>query len=267
MQPTLHIGPERNAGSVAGIGTRSYMKRGILLTFAGLLLSAWGLVVWSAMHMAAPVVTLMMPMQSAWTLSEVAAVWMMWAVMMGAMMLPSAVPVVVIHSRVSSARGGEPGAESRWFMAAYLVMWSFFSVAAAGLQWLLQFTGALSRMLVITQGWLACALLIGAGLYQLTPAKFACLQRCRTPIGFFATEWRQGRFGAFRMGVRYGSYCVGCCWALMAVLFVFGAMNLAAILVLTAGIAAEKLLPQGARTGQALGVMLIAWGLLLPFLR
>ncbi|MDH5273827.1 MAG: DUF2182 domain-containing protein [Gammaproteobacteria bacterium] len=216
------------------------MKQGILLTLAGLLPSARRLVVWSAMHMAAPVVTWMMPKQSAWTLPEVAAVWTMWAVMMGAMMLPFAVRRSPFPSPSFTA-APHPRVEARPVLKAagsWLLTWSR-GRSPASLR-LLQFTGVLSRMLVISQAWLACALLISAGLYQLTPAKSACLQGCRTPIGFFATVRRQGRFGAFRMGARQGSYCVGCCWAL---------------------------LPQGARTGQALGVMLIAWGLLLPLLR
>ena len=240
-------------------------KPAILLTLAGLSIVAWGLVVWSIVHMDAPIVTLMMPMMSAWTLSEAAAVWMMWAVMMAAMMLPSAVPVVMAHQRITRLRRSGSGWESRYFVVGYLVAWSVFSLAAAALQWLLQYLGVLSHMLVVTQAWLAAAVLVAAGLYQLLPVKVACLQKCRSPVGFLLTEWRPGRAGALRMGLHHGAYCIGCCGALMAVLFVFGVMNLAAIAVLSVAVAAEKLLPQGRRASQALAVLLIAWGLALPW--
>jgi predicted metal-binding membrane protein len=238
---------------------------GILLTLAGLSLAAWGLVIWSIVHMDAPVVSLMMPMMSAWTLPEAAAVWLMWAVMMAAMMLPSAAPVIVAHRRVARLRCGEGSRESRYFVTGYLLAWSAFSLAAAALQWGLQGLGVLSHMLVVTQAWLAGGILVAAGLYQLRPAKVACLQQCRSPVGFLLTEWRSGRAGALRMGLHHGAYCVGCCWALMAVLFVFGVMNLLAIAVLSTAVAAEKLLPQGRRAAQGLAILLIAWGLILPF--
>ena len=130
---------------------------------------------------------------------------------------------------------------------------------------MLQRMGVLSPMLVVTHSPLAALMLMGAGVYQFTPAKNACLKVCRTPIGFFVTGWRPGRWGALRMGLEHGAYCIGCCWALMAMLFVFGVMSLASILVLATAVAAEKLLPWGARIGQLLGVVLVGWGLYLLF--
>lgn len=237
---------------------------GILLTLATLSLVAWSLVVWSIVHMDAPIVSLMMPMMSAWTLPEAAAVLLMWAVMMAAMMLPSAVPVILAHRRIAQRRQGGTPLESRYFVVGYLLTWTMFSLGAAALQWSLQRLGVLSHMLVVTQAWLAGGILVLAGIYQLLPVKSACLQKCRAPLGFLLTEWRSGRWGALRMGLHHGTYCVGCCWALMAVLFTFGVMNLIAIAVLSTAVAAEKLLPEGWRTSQAMAVLLIVWGLVLP---
>jgi predicted metal-binding membrane protein len=235
------------------------------MLLAALALAGWTLVVWSVLSRGAPWVALTMPMRVAWTLPEAVAVWLMWAVMMGAMMLPSATPVVVLHRRLSAARHGSAEMEGRHFVAGYLAAWSLFSLAAAGTQWLLQLMGVLSPMLVVTHSPLAALMLMGAGVYQFTPAKNACLKVCRTPIGFFVTGWRPGRWGALRMGLEHGAYCIGCCWALMAMLFVFGVMSLASILVLATAVAAEKLLPWGARIGQLLGVVLVGWGLYLLF--
>jgi predicted metal-binding membrane protein len=213
--------------------------------------------------MDAPFVASMMPMMSAWTLQQTVAVWMMWAVMMGAMMLPSAVPVVLAHRHIAEARHCDAAAENRCFLAAYFAAWSLFSLAATAVQWLLQLLGVLSHMLVVTNGWVAGGMLIVAGAYQFTPLKDACLRACRTPIGFFVTEWRPGRIGAMRMGFKHGAYCIACCWAIMAMLFVFGVMNLIVILMLATVVAAEKLLPWGAVMSRVFGGVWLCWGLYL----
>ncbi|NIA70932.1 DUF2182 domain-containing protein [Pelagibius litoralis] len=246
------IGPDRSP----------YFRNGALL-LAGLLTAGWGLTLWSITHMDAPLVRLMMPLQSAWSAQEVFLVWLMWAVMMGAMMLPSAVPMILIHRRVAGSRQASKAAAtaSLWFIFAYLMVWSCFSAAAAASQWGLQSAGLLSPMLVIREPWLAGCVLIAAGVVQWTPLKQVCLKKCRTPIGFLITEWRKGRLGALIMGTKHGAYCVGCCWALMALLFVLGVMNLAAILALTSIVAIEKLAPFGERLGQWSGAGLVAWGI------
>jgi predicted metal-binding membrane protein len=236
-----------------------------LLALVGLTALAWVLVIWSSRNMDAPLVMAMMPMTNAWTTLEASMVWVMWAVMMGAMMLPSVYPVIVMHRRVAASRpGGCPG-DTRYFVAAYLIAWAVFSLAATVAQWALQSTGVLSRMLVITQGWLAGVLLVVAGIYQFTPLKDSCLGSCRTPIGFFITHWRTGPLGAFSMGLRHGLYCIGCCWALMALLFVFGVMSLQAIALLATAVAVEKLAPGGTLSSRTLGVIFVAWGLLAIF--
>jgi predicted metal-binding membrane protein len=180
---------------------------------------------------------------------------------MGAMMLPSAIPMMLIHRRVAAKRDPETHNASRWFLAAYLLTWTLFSLAAAVLQWSFQRTDVLSHMLMI-QGPLVCGgILVGAGVFQLTPLKAMCLHKCRTPIGFLLTNWRSGRIGAFQMGFKHGQYCIGCCWALMMVLFVGGVMNLTTIAVLSGIVTIEKLAPRGKLFSQLGGGLLIFWGL------
>lgn len=223
----------------------------------------WVFVVWTTVDMNSPLVKLMMPQHTAWSALEMAFVWLMWALMMGAMMLPSAVPMIMIHRRVTVERMDleNASATNGWFTFAYLLVWSGFSAAAAAMQWGLQSIGKLSPMLALNETWLGGIILVAAGVIQWTPFKHACLNKCRTPIGFLATEWRPGRGGALIMGAQHGAYCVGCCWALMAVLFVFGVMNLTAIVALATIVAIEKLFPFGDRFGQAGGGILVAWGI------
>jgi len=197
-----------------------------------------------------PIVQLMMPMSSRWTVPELAMVVVMWSVMMGAMMLPSAMPMILSHRRMSPRnQGGRHSA----FVVAYLLIWSGFSCAAALLQWWLQKQGLLSRMLVLTDGVIAGAILIGIGLFQFTQLKDVCLNTCRTPLGFLMTEWRDGTAGAFGMGLKHGASCVGCCWALMATLFVFGVMNVMAVALLATAVALEKLTPWGVQIARLIG--------------
>lgn len=224
-------------------------------------LIGWGLILWSSTNMSSSLVALMMPMNSNWEFKEIIAVWLMWAVMMGAMMLPSAIPMVVIHRRVAAKRDPETRNASRWFLIAYLLTWVLFSMAATALQWSFQWADVLSHMLKIHEPAVGGGILIAAGIFQLSPLKRACLHKCRTPIGFLLTNWRTGRKGAFQMGLKHGQYCIGCCWALMAVLFVGGVMSLTTIAVLSAIIAMEKLAPRGDPISRLGGSLLIVWGL------
>jgi len=225
----------------------------------------WALILWSAANMSSPIVRLMMPMTSQWAVREVIAVWLMWAVMMGAMMLPSAVPMIVVHQRVAARRDPETTSASHWFLAAYLMTWALFSMAATVLQWNFQRADVLSQMLQVQASLVGGSILVVAGLFQLTPLKAMCLHKCRTPIGFLLTNWRAGRTGAFQMGLRHGQYCLGCCWALMLVLFVGGVMSLTSIAVLSGIVALEKLAPRGEQIAKLGGGLLIIWGLWLIF--
>jgi predicted metal-binding membrane protein len=142
-----------------------------------------------------------------------------------------------------------------------LVLWTLFSALAAVAQWGLHSAALLSPMMVGTSPILGGVLLLAAGIFQWTPLKHVCLRHCRTPLGFIMTEWQEGRWGAFRMGLKHGSYCVGCCWFLMALLFVAGVMNLAWVAVIAAFVLLEKVVPAGPWVGRIAGVVLVGWGL------
>jgi predicted metal-binding membrane protein len=193
----------------------------------------------------------------------------MWAVMMVAMMTPSAAPMVFAFSRVARARQGTenaPGAALA-FLLGYLALWTGISVLATVAHTILARASLVSSMGVSTNRTLSALLLIAAGLYQFSPWKLGCLSKCRSPLGFLLTEWRDGLTGAFTMGLRHGLYCAGCCWLLMAALFVAGVMNLAWIAVLTLIALAERALPYGQRVSTLLGVAALlagAWLLLRP---
>jgi predicted metal-binding membrane protein len=181
----------------------------------------------------------------------------MWWLMMVAMMLPSAAPAILLYARVRQQRGD--GAVSRtWiFVGGYLAIWLLFSVAAAIAQQLL--TGP---SMALGSRIAQAAVLAAVGLYQLSPFKSACVRQCRSPAEFLSRYWRAGWTGAVGLGLRHGLYCLGCCWMLMALLFVGGVMNLLWVVGLTAIVALEKLAPGGPRLGRIAGVGLIAWALI-----
>ena len=240
------------------------MRKG-LAALVVLSMTGWGLVLWSAANMSSPLVSLMMPMTSDWAVKEVVAVWLMWAVMMGAMMLPSAIPMLVIHRRIAARRDPETLHANRWFLAAYLLTWALFSLVATTLQWNFQRADVLSHMLRAQGALVGGGILVAAGIFQLTPLKAVCLRKCRTPIGFLLTNWRAGRRGAFQMGLKHGYYCIGCCWSLMMVLFVGGVMSLTTIASLSGIVALEKLAPRGELIARLSGGLLVAWGFWLIF--
>ena len=148
--------------------------------------------------------------------------------MMAAMMLPSAAPILLLFARINRKEksAGRPFIPTGIFAAGYLVAWGGFSALATGLQWALERLGLLSPMMATTSYWLGGAILLAAGVWQLTPIKGICLRHCRSPMGFLVQSWRPGRGGAFRMGLEHGSFCLGCCWFLMGLLFFGGIMNL-----------------------------------------
>jgi predicted metal-binding membrane protein len=230
--------------------------------FASLALSllGWALLFWLAFDMGHPIARLTMPMSAQWSAANLFAIFVMWAVMMVAMMLPSALPMIRTFATLSVKRGEQLRAQA--FVAAYLFVWLAFSVAATGVQWILQAAGWLNPMIVSTSTAMNAALLVIAGSYQFTPLKQVCLAKCRTPVGFLLGEWRPGASGGFVMGLRHGLFCVGCCWLLMVLLFVGGVMNLAWIAALSITVAIEKLAPGGERLSRWLGAALIAAGLL-----
>jgi predicted metal-binding membrane protein len=184
----------------------------------------------------------------------------MWAAMMAGMMLPTIAPLLLLYARAVRNRAdiGNPSLRIYAMGAGYVLVWALFSVGATALQRVLSSASLLTMMMEPSSTRAAAALLLVAGVYQLTPLKAACLRACRSPITALASRWREGAAGAFRMGLGHGLYCLGCCWALMLLLFAGGVMNLAVILALTAWVAIEKLAPFGAYTARAGGVLLVA---------
>jgi predicted metal-binding membrane protein len=182
--------------------------------------------------------------------------------MMVAMMVPTAAPMTLMYAAVArkAAAQHNPLAPTFVFVAGYITMWAIFSLAATVAQHALDQAALLSPMMVSASARLGAAILIAAGLYQLTPLKNACLKNCRTPAHFMSRYWRTGNLGAFRMGLRLGAYCVGCCWILMGLLFVGGVMNLLWIAALTLLVATEKLAPKGEILAKALGALMIGAG-------
>jgi predicted metal-binding membrane protein len=169
----------------------------------------------------------------------------MWLVMMAGMMIPTVAPMVLVHAAIvrrSDAPVG-PWRSSGLFLAGYLLTWSAFSAAAAGVQTLLYRTALLDGRSLAVGPWAGAAVLLAAGVFQFSSAKNRCLRQCRHPIGYFLTGWRQGPAGSLSMGVRHGAACVGCCWLLMALLFAVGIMNIVWSAVITAFVMAEKILP------------------------
>ena len=180
-----------------------------------------------------------------WTPSYALAVFLMWWVMMAAMMLPSAAPAILLYDLVSRRTAAAGRAATFAFACGYLLVWGGFSLAAAILHWGLDQSGLLTMAAATASPLLGSLLLIAAGLWQLTPVKRACLARCQSPIQFLAHGWRRGALGPLRMGVEHGVYCLGCCWMMMALLFYGGVMNLAWIGGLALFILFEKNVPPG----------------------
>lgn len=201
-----------------------------------------------------------MPMSADWSVSQALLMLTMWIVMMVAMMLPSAYPMLAAYDRAVRA---DPGSE-RWsvlaFAAGYLVCWGLFAAVATGLQWWLLASATVDSMGVLVKPVAASVVLIAAGVWELTPAKRTMLGRCRAPMGFLATEWREGRTGALRMGIAHGRSCLACCWAIMLLLFVLGVMNLWWVVAIAAFVALEKL-TRSPLVPRVAGVLFIGAGL------
>lgn len=230
---------------------------------------AWGwLVLGAGMDMSALDMTAMAGMDGwlmqsvVWTPGYALLVLGMWWVMMVAMMLPGAAPVLLLYARVNRQDRDAPAPvlSTAVFGAGYLLAWGGFSVAATALQWGLEQARLLSPMMQTTHRWLGAGLLLAAGAWQFTPIKRACLRHCRTPLGFLTGHWRAGHLGALHMGLHHGAYCLGCCWFLMALLFFGGVMNLYWITALAVYVLAEKTIPADHWVARATGAMLIAWG-------
>jgi len=203
----------------------------------------------------------LMPM-GRWGLPEYALGFAMWALMMIGMMIPSAAPMIVLYSRVArrARTQDRPLASTAAFATGYLLMWGAFSLVATTVQGMLVNIALVTESMSSASAALTGAVLVAAGLYQWTPLKHACLTHCRSPIYFLSQKWRPGQWGALHMGIAHGTYCVGCCWALMGVLFAVGIMNLVWIAALAAVVLIEKAAPFSMWSRRSAGALLVAWG-------
>jgi len=251
----------------------------VIAALAALTVLAWADLVWLAddMRMDGMDMTgfrmipagqgLMMPASAPWHPIEFGYVFVMWLVMMIGMMTPSVAPMILIYARVGrqAAAQGKPFAASGWFVAGYLLAWTAFSAVATTVQWVLERAALLTPMMESASNILGAIMLILAGLYQWTPLKEACLSYCRSPLVFIQSQggFRREPAPALALGFRHGLYCIGCCWALMALLFVGGIMNLLWIATLAILVLVEKAVPFGRIAARAAGVPFIAAGVLL----
>ena len=201
-----------------------------------------------------------MTMDMPWGAVDVFFTFAMWAVMMAGMMTPSASPVMLLFAGMHRRSAQRAPGVVLAFGLGYLFVWAVFSAGAALAQWALHQAAMLSSEMTTSSARLGGVILIAAGVYQLTPWKRACLTHCRSPLGFLMSHWREGTAGALRMGLDHGTYCLGCCWALMCVLFVVGVMNLVWVAAMTIFVLVEKIGPAGAFVARAAGVAMIAAG-------
>jgi predicted metal-binding membrane protein len=249
----------------------------LIASLAGITALAWLYLVVRAGQMSSPMETASMSMDGmampslshvspqlvSWSPVEFLLLFLMWAIMMVGMMLPGAMPMILLFAGVSrSARQqSEPAAPVAVFVLGYLLAWTGFSLLAVLVQWGLERAALLSPMMVSASPWLGGLLLIGAGAYQWSPVKERCLTHCRSPLAFVAGHWRPGTSGALQMGLHHGLYCLGCCWLLMGLLFVGGVMNLLWVAAIAGFVMLEKLLPAGLHAGRIGGALLCLMGL------
>ncbi len=235
-----------------------YLILGVLLVLAAL---AWSLLIWQAPMMNNQAMGLTMGMSAVLFIA-------IWAVMMVAMMFPAAAPMILMFGAVYAGkrRQEQPYVPTWIFVSAYLLVWTLSGVLAYFLAIEVEKLTGQSMWLMENAPRIGGAILVIAGLYQLSPLKNVCLSKCRTPLQFLLTSWHDGYAGAFRMGIEHGVFCLGCCWLLFVILFLLGLMNLAVMALVTALIFAEKALPIGRQISRLAGVGLIVYGVLVMFL-
>lgn len=206
-----------------------------------------------------------MPMTARWTPTDFVLLFLMWLVMMIAMMTPSVAPLILLFAMVNRKKkeNSSPFVPAGYFLAGYFLVWAAFSFAATVLQWGLQKVNWLNPEMVVTNKIAGGVILATAGLFQFTSLKLRCLTHCRTPVDFIHRHWKEGRSGALKMGIKNGVYCLGCCWILMVLLFVSGIMNLLWIAFIALFVLIEKILPRTRWISYAAGFLLILYGIAL----
>jgi len=235
----------------------------VFIALAGIATLAWTYMIHEARGMSVGACCKMVaPDTNPWDTAPLTPLFFMWTEMMVAMMIPSAAPMILTFATVQRKRREQrrPFVPTGIFLSGYLLAWTIFSALAAIAQWILHAKALLSPMMIGNNQIFGGALLVAAGIFQFTPLKNACLTQCRSPLNFLLTDWREGKFGAFVMGLKHGAYCTGCCWILMLLLFVAGVMNLFWIAAIAIFVLAEKITPKSFRLGKIAGALLIAWG-------
>jgi len=204
---------------------------------------------------------------SEWQWIDFYLVYIMWAIMMAAMMLPSAIPMILVYATICEQRYQSAFPYTWLFVLAYLIVWFIFSMSLTGLQWFMHDLHFLSPMMDPQYDLIAAFIFLIAGFYQLTPLKSNFLYVCRTPMGFVLTEWREKSTGALKMGIKHGISCLGCCWAQMLMMFAVGVMNLLGMALITFMIFVEKTLPNYHRFfSKSIGILFIVWAIWLLYL-
>jgi predicted metal-binding membrane protein len=246
----------------------------VLAALAVLTALAWTYVLWLSANMSTAAMAsrpdmpgmVMAPEFKPWTVSEFALTFAMWSVMMVGMMTPSAAPMILLYAQVGrrALAEGKPFASSFWFAGGYLLAWSGFSLAASAAEVLLSQGALITPMLASANNLFGGIVLIAAGFYQWTPFKYACLSQCQSPLFFIQRHggFKPGAAGSLKLGFKHGLYCIGCCWALMALLFVGGVMNLLWIATLAILVLLEKIVPAKWVMPKGLGLVLVAAGLI-----
>lgn len=237
---------------------RTFLLGGLI----GISALAWGYLIALADHSAAAEAAIH-PHTRPWTGADFWMTFVMWGVMMVAMMAPTVAPMLLALARIDRAQPAPSGPllPATLFLAGYLLVWTGFSLVATLAQWRLHELALVTASGASNHAAFGGLLLLSAGAFQLTPLKQACLSRCRSPLMFLMSAWRPGSWGGLRMGMLHGAFCIGCCWALMALMFVAGTMNLLWCAALMLLMLAEKGLPSGRLVGRAAGVGLMAWGM------
>ncbi|HNP25620.1 MAG TPA: DUF2182 domain-containing protein [Nitrosomonas sp.] len=236
----------------------------IFSTLLAVILIAWAYLFYQHWQMTSlPMSDMWMPPSetSAWHWIDFGLVYVMWAVMMAAMMLPSAIPMILVYTKICTQRHQTSHPYTFLFVLAYLLVWLIFSIVLTLLQWQMHGLQFLSPMMDVQNERMAAIVFLLAGIYQFTPQKNNFLQSCRTPMGFLLTEWREGSLGAFRMGIKHGSICLGCCWAQMLIMFAVGVMNLLGMALITTLVFVEKINPLHHQFfSKTMGILFIVWG-------
>jgi predicted metal-binding membrane protein len=244
----------------------SVLKRDRVVVVTGILCVAglaWGYMVYLAFSMGGMDTGMAMVRWQAWTAADFGLMFLMWAVMMTAMMVPTAAPMLLLFATVNRQRREkqQPYVPTGVFLSGYVLVWCGFAAAATVANWALHVNSLLNSIMgSSTSAYLGSALLVAAGAFQWSRMKYVCLTHCRSPLSFLMNDWREGPRGALLMGLRHGVYCVGCCWVLMALLFVLGVMNLLWIAALAGFVLLEKVAPASFQVSRATGLLLAGWG-------